>query len=227
MFNLKMKKMKKMKKLALIVLGLVFFTIISCTNEDKDEQSQIENSKNFRLVSGDLERAKELFLNMIRTEDYKRFMDVTNDFVSKMNYNIVNVRSKEEYMNWISSNLNLTKFASVEDFERSLDDMITKQSVLMSNNTEIYSYLDNAEPDQILEIIEPSLGLPPTLYEVNSCSDGCINTCFNSLDVLDSVTALQYAASSNHPFMWSIINAQYWAAFKVIVDNLNSCISNC
>lgn len=218
-----------MKKLFLGMLITTLFAISSCSLESEEKISDKNQIGFQRLSTSNLERAKELFKTMMLSNDYKDLEIIRKNFVTKMNKNVVYLNSKEDYMRWISENLYKTNFISVGEFEMTLDAMVAKQTILLNNNSELYGYIQNAESDEILDIIKPSLGTTPPIYTSNSCSDACMDDCSTQLDALEVATAFLYALQgpNQNPLAMAIIDAMYWTRFEIIVDDLNDCISGC
>lgn len=210
------------------MIAIALFTILSCTSENQQQGESVNNPSKFqRLSSNNLNNAKDLFETMIKSEDYKNYKTARTNFISNMNGNVIFLKTKTEYMNWINENLQLTKFSSVSDFEKSLDEMVSKQSILREKNSELYKNLDNADAEEYLNIIQSSLGEMPSLSKTNSCSTGCMNSCEQTLNNIESGTAFNQAMYGGNPFTDAIIDAMYWSMFESAVNTLNSCIAGC
>lgn len=214
-----------MKNLFLGLIAIAFFTIFSCTNQ---EDVTVNNSSQLSRISSDnINYAKELYEIMILTNDYNNYKSSRTSFVNDMNGNIILLRTKTEYMVWISENLHLTNFTSVSDFERSLDEMVQKQSILRQNNSKLYEFLDVADADEYLVIIESNLGKIIAPSSSSSCSGGCMDSCEHTLDNIENGTALNQALYGGNPFTDAIIDAMYWSMFQSAVYDLNSCLAGC
>lgn len=226
--------MKHIKLLSLFTIILLFF---SCSSEDLSDKgleasNSISNSQ-ARLSNTSLDDAKTLFKNMILTPEYQDYKVTRSEFVYNLNGNFAQLRDKDEAMTWISTNIHLTRFPNVGEFERQLDNMVSKQGVLMSRNTTLYSYLENSDAEQILEIIKPSLGTPPIMVINDDCSEGCMNTMTNDLNTLSIQVQGMYAAAMTvdpiqyGAFAWSAIDSFYWTVFGIHLNSFNDCIYSC
>jgi hypothetical protein len=217
-----------MKNLILGIIAIALFTILSCTSENQQKEEPVNSSlKSKRLSLNNLDNTKVLFETMIKSEDYKNYKTARTNFVSNMNGNLIFLKTKTEYINWINENLQLTKFSSVSDFEKSLDEMVSKQSILREKNSELYKSLDIANAEEYLNIIQSSLGEVPSLSKTNSCSTGCMNSCEQTLNNIESGTAFNQAMYGGNPFTDAIIDAMYWSMFESAINKLNSCMAGC
>jgi hypothetical protein len=180
-----------------------------------------------KLTSSELATAQSAFRTMIGTSDYRDYKNARSSFLANMNGNLVFFRTKAEYMTWITSNLSRTAFTSISAFESSLDNMVAKQANLRAKNVSLYKFMDNSDADQWLSIVQPSLGVPPIPNITNSCSDGCMNDCSQTLDNIEQGTAFNQAMYGGNAFTDAIIDAMYWSMFESAVDDLNSCLAGC
>ncbi len=139
-----------------------------------------------------------------------------------MNGNAVYFTTKTAYMSWITTNISNTSFTSTQEFSSILDDIIAKHANLVSNNSQLFALIDNADPGQIIEIIQPSLATIEVLSGSNSCKNQCISDYEFAMNGNEWAYALDYG-TNNHAFA-----AQYyWVRVKSITDNLSNCVYFC
>lgn len=193
---------------------------LSCNDESYAEKET--SSINARASSSEVIKAKELFIDMMKSSDYLSFKNSLNVFVDKMNGNAILFSTKEEYIEWISQNIILTRFSSTEEFSIMIDDMLAKNSILESRNIELFVYLNNADQNQFLEIVQPSLGRLPSVISSNDCTNVCIIDCEFALNGNEYAYSLDYG-TNNHSFATSY----YWIRYKSICDSLSACMGNC
>ncbi len=164
---------------------------------------------------------------MMKTQDYEKYKEARNSFVAKLDNKLIFLKTKKDYMKWISNNLSSTKFSSSSEFEVLLDIMVSKYTILMKNNPKLYSYIIKADEKQFLTIVKPSLGKLPLTFKMNSCANTCMDACDATLNNIESGYGLLYAQYGGNAFTNAIIDAMYWSNYSSAIDDLNSCMSSC
>lgn len=207
-----------------ILFVLLTFTV-SC-NEDTETSKNTNNGYLSKYNKGELEIAKDLFINMIKTSEYLDYKNSIDIFAEKMNGNAILFPEKEGYMSWIAINLSKTKFSSSDEFSNMIDDMIAKNTILESKNAILFSYLDNADQDQFLEIVQPSLAIMPTVTTFSSCTNQCIS------DYNDAENGNEWAYANNYGightnFAHNMATSIYWIRVKSIIDSFSACVGSC
>jgi len=168
--------------------------------------------------------AKQKFLSVTKTQDYLDYKKALNTFVYKMKGNAILFKTKEEYVEWIEVNLNQTNFSSVEDFVLLMNDMIAKNSIVENNNKTLFMFIEKLDSAHFLEVIQPSLGVLPTITTFGACADGCMDSCSSTLDNIESGYGAMHA---QYPYLSSLIDAMYWISYENAIDSFNGCMSSC
>ena len=162
-----------------LVLVVITFISVSCSNENENVSNPSENLSSIQfknLSTTDIETAKRLYADLIQTDDYISFKASLRAFNEKVNVTGLNFKSKAEWMNWISSNLNNTSFTSVVEFENEFDNSVGKLESIITANTTLFNIIGNANSLQLFEIMPPvhiSPEYPPVPLD---CLDDCIAT---------------------------------------------------
>lgn len=216
-----------MKNLFLKTVFLLFcvsMLVLGCSKEDANTSNNLSISA--KVAENELTKAKQLFVDMMSTSDYSNYKSTLMNFVDKMNGNVVILQTKEEYLDWISLNLAKTKFTSKEEFSEILDNLVLKQSILMTKNSELYSYLAHADEKQTIEIMQPSLATPPNVTTNGTCADGCMDQCELDICANNYVHSLNYGLGDNE-FAYALADSIYWSQMTWIIGSFNNCLSNC
>lgn len=216
-----------MKNLFLKTVSLLFcvsMLVLGCSTED--ENTTNSPSINAKVAENELIKAKQLFVDMMSTSEYSNYRSTLMNFVDKMNGNVVIFQTKQEYLNWISLNLAKTKFISKEEFSEILDNLVLKQSILMTKNSELYSYLAHAEEQQIIQILQPSLATPPNIVTTSSCADECMDQCELDINANNYVHSINYGMGDT-AFAYALSDSIYWSQMTWIIGSYNNCLSNC
>jgi len=214
-----------MKKL-FFKTGILFFGLslltLSCSEDNIKPEKNSQQLMNRYLLS-EMTEAKELFIKMILTEEYKDYKYALDSFVYKMENNAVLFKSKEEAMIWISENLSKTSFNSIEEFESKLNIILSKHSNLIIKNQLLFTLLDKADKSEFLEIVQPSLAQVPNITNANGCQNGCMDDCSFDLNANNYVHSLNFYGSNSPAFG----EMYYWIRVKEIIADFNGCMSSC
>jgi uncharacterized protein YukJ len=217
--------MKKLfLKFGILFIGFSLLTM-SCS-EQSDNLQNDSTSAQSKNSESELNLAKNLFIEMIKTEDYLNYKIALNNFADKMNGNTVFFKTRVEYIDWITNNLSKTNFSSRDEFITAIDDMAAKNSILENKNIALYGYLSNADQNQFLEIVQPSLGTIPTITNFNSCTNQCIS------DYNDAENGNEWAYANNYGigdtnFAHNMATSIYWIRVKSIIDSFSACVGSC
>lgn len=185
-------------KTGVLFVGLSLL-ILSCSKDS--ENSQDTNTEYFnKITQNEQTTAKNLFIDMIKTSDYSSYQSSLDAFVDKMNGNAVYFKTKTEYMDWITVNISNTSFTSTQEFNSMLDDIAAKHAILVSKNSQLFAYIDNADAEQVLEIIQPSLATRQVVTLSNSCANQCISDYEFAMNGNDYAYSLDYNTNS-HAFV--------------------------
>lgn len=201
-----------------VCLSLLIF---SCSEDNSTYQSTSAENSN-KITQSEQTLAKKMFVDMMSTSDYSNYQNSLDAFVEKMNGNAVYFKTKAEYMSWISNNISSTLFTSTQQFSAMLDDMVAKHALLVSNNSQLFTYILNADTEQRLEIIKPSLVEMQVLTSSNSCTDQCISDYEDAWNGNEWAYSLDYGINS-HAFAEQI----YKIRVKSITDDLSNCVYFC
>ncbi|NDI98937.1 hypothetical protein GWA97_07605 [Flavobacterium sp. LaA7.5] len=174
-----------MKKIFLcLLLGTSLSIYVSCSTENNDTTSSETSTlteANFTTKSlnvSDLDKAQQLFLDMIATQDYIDLKAQMKAFNRKLGgNNHVSFSTKQDWMTWINANISNTDFTSISEFELFYDDIYGKSEYLVLNNAELYQLIANADNNDIRIIFRPTEGdgsLPDHDDVIpTSCYDNC------------------------------------------------------
>ncbi|MEL1243689.1 hypothetical protein AAEO56_05405 [Flavobacterium sp. DGU11] len=167
-----------MKKFLLPIGIIALSMFFACSSENDATSSQtINTTAAYRIGSMDVSTAKQLYLDMTKTNEYIDFKKAIKDFNSLLGANEVSFESKAKLMAWINSNLSKTSFKSVTQFETMFDDSVNKGQILIDANTKLFGYLGKADKDEIAIIVAPEIGdgsIPDYTASPSSCLDDCI-----------------------------------------------------
>lgn len=173
-----------MKKLTLpTILCLITLSFFSCSTENDDVTNETTTANEIlfqakSLTVTDLDKAKQLYIDMMGTQEYADFKNSIKNFNDKLGAaNDVNFETKREWMDWINNNIANTSFTSVTQFETIFDDSINKSDAMVNANPTLFNYVKDADRGQILIIFTPEEGdgnLPDNGYTPSSCLDDCI-----------------------------------------------------
>lgn len=219
-----MKKLFFRTGIFLISLSLI---IIGCT-EDNNETTEQSTQIKYRSSDDDVKVAKQLFIDMMSTNEYIDYVAKRDSFVSMMNGNSVIFDTKQKYMDWISINLSKTNFTSIIEFSDTQDEMVARYAAVMDNNQVLFSILSKVDKEQLIEIIRPSLGTVPIVTSFNACQNGCMSDCEFSLNGLEFSRSMNFGMGfSNNAFILASVEAMYYSQYASIAIEFNTCYSAC
>lgn len=229
--------MKKFTLPTLIcVLSLSFF---SCSKDNSEivSENQLTNYQLKALNTTDLATAKQLYIDMMATQEYANFKNSIKNFNDRLGVaNQVSFETKAEWMDWIRSNILITAFTIISEFETFYDDSISKLDTMIAANSTLYNFMDKADSAEIGQIITPEFndtipgGYPVT---TNSCVDGCIDWCDSALDLIDNILqdsiALAETATIYSVQLEATMNAYAAHAnqYLSIGKQFNQCVGAC
>ncbi|MCO6174293.1 hypothetical protein NHF50_04475 [Flavobacterium sp. NRK F10] len=132
----------------------------------------------------------EEYLMIQKTSDYLDFKSKVESFSSKFPGDIKLVfADKEEMMNWISQNLNLTLFNNLEAVSNEFDELSESYKVIVSNNLSFFNEVGMLNDNEVKDLFSNGIDsfdaskLPPG----GPCENNCINAaveCSNSVNAL-------------------------------------------
>jgi hypothetical protein len=117
-----------------------------------------------------------------------------------------------------------TKFISTDEFSNMIDQMEIKQTEIRIKNENLFNLISKLDQSQLLEIVQPSLGNPPTITTFGACQEGCMDQVSSDIDNLDQSYSLLYF---QYPLLSYFIDIAYWSNYEDIVGDFNSCMSSC
>jgi hypothetical protein len=183
-----------MKNFFLPVAFLATIMFSSCTSESKIEDSSITTNSAFaRLGNDDFKNAQTQYLAMLKSSEYKDYKNSLKSFFSNLPFIEKMPTSDAEWSNWISDNIDSTKYDKIQDFESDYNNLTSKLNVVLGKNQQLFEYLSKADSKQFAEIFNLGLNLPVVSYPQNTSS--CIETCINNHDA--QMTALENAYHSS------------------------------
>ncbi len=127
-------------------------------------------------------------------------------------------------MAWINVNLSLTLFGTTTAFETAYDDLQTRWSSIVTNNSTLFNvYMVNADKDDIAAIMTPSFTrLPP---QSSSCLDGCLNVW--EAEVYAAEEVWMDSCSIGVPVACWLGEIYYNAVLNAATYDFNDCANNC
>lgn len=107
----------------------------------------------------ELKSACEKFKSMLTTETYKNYEGKTKFFAKKMGDLFLeapaNFYEKEVFIPWLKKNIAKTSFASMQEAELLIEDMVSTNIKVMTENKELYNLFSKATAEQFIEIRKP------------------------------------------------------------------------
>lgn len=147
---------------------LTTFFIFFCFNltaQVNQPDSEIDSLKK-GLSSTELQRAKELYIRMLETDDYMNYKRRMRDMNVKLQglplpaytdpdvgNDLVKIRKITEQ--WLKENIRKTQFTSVKEGTDDIVEVFALLKKRMEDHKEVYDLMRKAEKSQILQIIEP------------------------------------------------------------------------
>ena len=183
---------------------------------------------------------KENYLNFVKSNEYKEFIETANSFSDKLNIGDgkIEISSNTDFKEWIKENISKTEFKDVYSANSEYDQLLDRAAKLMDMNKDLFGQLAKTSKEDIFELVknETEIDLMKTVpgNVVNSpCSDGCINDAVSCGRDADDIYATVVGGA-----WWGGATPAGWAALvggtivhrimlKACVRTLTTCYSAC
>jgi hypothetical protein len=216
--------MKNIKILLSIIATSTLF-IASCSNEEKKITADTLTSAKF--TNNELNDMKASFIVVMKSEEYKQFHNKKDEMITKMDQESFTFKSRQDFVNWISINENLSKtnFSSITEAIELYDKSIDALSALRAKFKMFYDKLLIADTNEFLAICAPEMVHPQLQYSERSCVNSCIDTA-NAAYHLADIT-YEYAMNTGDFGMMYYGTIAYQNENNQITQNYISCFGAC
>jgi len=143
-----------MKKI-IVILSLFVFTNSIC-------QTINERSTKIGLTNDELTDACKAYEKMIKSETYLESEKKVREFAEKIENLIItqkipfdSINNREATLKLIKNNLEKTKFKTVAEAEKCINEMISSTERRKKENENLYLLLSKSTPEQIMKIHKP------------------------------------------------------------------------
>jgi hypothetical protein len=176
-------------KITKLFLALICATLISCSNESdsvkmttdaEDTTSSIMSRKGLTTQEVD-----ELTVYVGKLKDSPEWIAFTlssEQWVAKLNNVRVTFRDEHEVEDWLTANLRLTQFRSVNEGMQMFRSGLQTTRIMLAQNDAFFTRLSSATTEQATVILHPIAATPPDNQRPNSCTEGCMDSCEGCLD---------------------------------------------
>ena len=188
------------------MIGISLF-VFSCSSEDsiEKEQDALTNdtpsqSQAYRLGQTDLAVAQQMYLDMMRTQEYIDFKAASANFRSKFNGNEITFKTRQDGVDWITNNLGKTSFTSVTEFETIFDEAVAKTNAWINANPTLFDFIKAADKEERMIIFKPEEGdgsLPD--YNGTVTTQSCMDDCVNAYETAYDEATDEYYDSIGEP----------------------------
>ena len=158
-----------------ILSAVLLASIIACSTDENasSETSTVNIPTKGKLSEDDVAALKEEIYAISLTGAWTDWQSKTQEFANKINYKKLRIETRDEFITWIDNNLGSTQFSSKEDGIALFDDMLSKSGTLVTENIDFFNALGDADPEQLVIIMEPVSPDFPVETNSNSCMDLC------------------------------------------------------
>jgi hypothetical protein len=142
------------------VVALFFFIFFQFSfSQNKNTTDTISKRE---LSNDEFLKAKEGYLKMSLTENYKKRRDQTAKFVKSMPTitDISFYKNEEDFEKWMTENLKLTSFKTVEEAVAFRKSMVELDEEFYIENIEIFELVGRASIEQLMVILKPDFYIP-------------------------------------------------------------------
>jgi hypothetical protein len=146
----------KTKQMKQIILLFTYFILFNCHSSIGQELT-VKNTQLDKLSDADFIKAKDGYLKMSLTEDYKNLREASISFAVKLGryVDLDSLKSDEALKNWISENYKLTNFKNAEEGIKLIELTYELQAKIERDNPEVFALVLCANASQRKEIYEP------------------------------------------------------------------------
>ena len=139
---------------------IIFFLFcLVSVNAQSTNRTLAQDSVKYGLSNEELQKAKEMYALMTKSNTYHLYKEAINDNAIKLgnaNYPAdLKTSDRKEVEKWLQGNIHDTQYASVEEGI----DMITKTSILMNKmyneNIELYTLMRRSNQNEMKVILTP------------------------------------------------------------------------
>ena len=156
--------------------------------------------------------------------------DYAKQFAEKMNYQKIRMEDRDDFVDWINDNLELTQFSDKQDAIDMFDNLAAKNEAIIINNSGFFAAIKDATTPQLGIIFEPIATPLPIEPNQEDCQEDCFNATDACLDGVDGVyNAMQQYVDV--PVIGGAVAAiaefTYQVGYNGCTYDLNMCLSNC
>ena len=131
------------------------FLLLYCFNT----YGQEDNKSKSGLSDAELSYAVEEYAKMMKTATWLDYQIVLNKFTEGMGETLLVPRpeyfDKEKLKQWISQNLSMTKFKSIEEAISVVDELDAHSTKVHEENKKLYELIPKATSTQLMKIWQP------------------------------------------------------------------------
>lgn len=218
--------MKNLKMTFVIVtIFIATYTIsVSCTENDNKE---VQNSSvTARLSDNEINKLKADFLVIMQSNEYTAFHNYVRVMGVKMNNENFVFSSRQDFVEWINSNLNKTLFTTTDEAINLYDDTRKELSDLRLKYSDFYNSLMSCSTDEILVICAPEMVHPILKIAQSDCQNTCVDAAELSFHFSDQ--AYTYLLNSSDDFGYIVMGTYAYIMEQTqISQNYTNCFGQC
>lgn len=220
--------MKKIKNLiyALAIL-ILSIGIISCAEEETEiVNSDVVNLKS-KLPKSNVDSLQSVFINIITDIKYINLENNIKDMVYQLNREKnVPLETKEGFRNWITLNIDKTKFIKIDDAIDLYDKLIASSVEFDLQYRSFYDELTTLDEGDIRKVLEPQLTTPPLPVANGACQEACMDNTEANIDFLDEGYSRSIKAATTR-MQVVLARYYYWDSMEWIIGDFNACMASC
>lgn len=137
---------------------LFFSSFLFCALVNAQVENLLPNDKDsLGLTSFEYELVKTKSSEMLNSTTYKKAIQMSKEMSFKVNFNRIPMSNDTELKNWLTNNLKLTNFISIDETLETIRPYIKLYEQLLVENKMFYELIAKSSFQQFKEIMRPQL----------------------------------------------------------------------